>query len=298
MKIKKIIWATFIFLSLSVCASITVQAATRKIVKKDFITEDITNFDFSYLTETERPSVETTPCSFGTEGSKDVDLDGDSDTSTYSIIGDDDRVKVKNFTAAPYRWVAYVETTWPNGRTTIGTAFMVGDSSAVTAAHMVYNVSFGGFAKSIAIYPGKNGNSNTFSGSHAKLMYVPKEYVDDQKLQFDCALIKLKTALGKRVGYFGLRRQSANYENLIVNLTGYPEDHPKEMWKSKGPITSKSLSLLDYALDTQPGMSGSPLNRIYNGNWYAIGVHTRHYSTYNRGVNFHPFLYSMITTYK
>ena len=303
-KIKSIIFTITFFSLFYFCIPTIVNADTKTVVKKDLLTGEVSNIQFSYVAEDERPSVETTAPSFGTEGSKGVDLDDDSGASTYGIIGTDDRVKVNNFTAAPYRWVAYVETTWADGAKSIGTAFLVSDSGAVTAGHLVYNASHGGFASSIAVYPGKNGNSNTFSGSHAKMIYVPKLYVDDQNMYYDCALIKLKTALGKRVGYFGLRRQSSTYDNIIVNLTGYPGDHPKEMWKVKGPITGTSASRLEYKLDTMPGMSGSPLNRIYSGNWYAIGVHTRAYYNsagecyINRGVKFHPFLYSMIITYR
>lgn len=64
---------------------------------------------------------------------------------------------------------------------------MVGEYTAVTAAHCVYDASLGGKPKDISIWPAMNDGAMPYSGSHAKTINVPKAYRVNKDSNYDCA---------------------------------------------------------------------------------------------------------------
>ncbi|MGN1141284.1 MAG: trypsin-like serine peptidase [Oliverpabstia sp.] len=157
----------------------------------------------------------------------------------------------------------------------MGTAFMVGLSEAATAGHCVYNADKGGFAKQIDIWPGANGSTKNspFGKAGAQTVVIPKLYVTSNNRNLDAALISLDSAIGVKTGYFGLRYQKADITKNIY-VEGYPGDHIMELWRMKGYISENNQYTLTYTIDTAGGQSGSPVFRSFNGQWYAIGIHT------------------------
>lgn len=62
-----------------------------------------------------------------------------NDASTYSLIGKDNRTKVKDTEEFPYSAICYIEIDWPDGSTGLGTAWMIYSDIAITAGHCVYS---------------------------------------------------------------------------------------------------------------------------------------------------------------
>lgn len=288
----------YIFLGAVVCLGVTtpVFAANENIiVEEDLETDAIREVR---LTVDESSEGDLEP-SFGEEGTS---------PTTKSIIGTDDRVRVtgNDLYRAPYRWVAYLKTTWKNGKVTYGTAYMVGDYTAVTAAHCVYDKSLGGKPKDISIWPAMNDGVMPYSGSHTKTINVPKAYRVNKDSNYDCAVIKVKSPLGRRVGYFGIHKQSASYNGVNMYILGYPGEasRSKQLWKMKGKILSSSQYKVNYQIDTTNGQSGSPITRLYNNKWYAIGVHTSGATNpdasgaVNSGVKFNNYMFSFIKQFR
>ena len=64
--------------------------------------------------------------------------------------------------SAPYRAVAYIEATFPNGQTYTGSGYLVGPNDVLTASHVVYSVADGGLATSVTVYAGRDGASQPY----------------------------------------------------------------------------------------------------------------------------------------
>lgn len=247
------------------------------------------------------PDVETTPPFDVEDTSATALVKPESEVSTYAVVGTDNRVRVTNTTANPFKKIAYMEMIWPDGYAARATGFMVGNSSVATAGHAVYNKDHGGFASSITVWPGKNEGKTPYGSATATKITIPKVYFTDQDARYDAAVFKINKALGKKTGYFGLRRQNEAFTNEVY-VTGYPGNRAGQMWKMKDVPRVTTKYRLTYNIDTTAGQSGSPIYRIYNGKWYAIGIHTtghlKNGSGYkNSGVIFHSTIYKMLKRY-
>lgn len=299
MKLKKMLLGTIIGIILYSCISVVAFANTEEVRVYDVDTETTSITTFSY-SGNETADEELLEPSYGTVGqeSADPEEDADSFADEKSVIGSDVRTRVNNTTKVPYRWTAYLEATWKDGSVTTGTAFMVGINSAVTAAHNVYNTNKGGYAKKVLFWPGRNENATPYSGSHVKKIYVPKIYKSENQTAYDCAVLKTQNALGKTTGYFGIRKQAKDYGRIVVCIPGYPAEYSKQMWKAKGSIAGSSQNLFSYKLSTSAGQSGSPITRVYYGQWYALGVHTTGAESVNIGTRFGNYLYNFVKSYR
>ena len=61
--------------------------------------------------------------------------------------------EITNRTDAPYRSIAYVVSTWADGSATRGSGTVVGVNDVLTALHVVFDNTRGGWAASVTITP-------------------------------------------------------------------------------------------------------------------------------------------------
>lgn len=264
------------------------------VTKYNMSNKSISEISYKGTISETAPDVETMP-PLDVEDSVAVP---ESEISTQAIIGTDNRIQVTNTTANPFKKIAYMEIRWADGYAAAATGFMIGNSSVATAGHAVYSKDHGGFATSITVWPGKNGSKTPYGSAVATEATIPKVFYKEEDPRYDAAVIKINKALGKKTGYFGLRRQNSAYTSEVY-VTGYPGDHPGQMWKMKDVPRVTTKYRLTYNIDTYGGQSGSPIYRVYNGKWYVIGIHTTgHFNNgkayKNSGVIFHPTIYKML----
>ena len=107
-----------------------------------------------------------------------------------------------------------------------------------------------------------------------------------------------KNGYKNKTGYFGIRKQAKAYGSIVVCIPGYPAEYSRQMWKAKGSIIGSSQNLFSYKLSTSAGQSGSPIMRVYYGQWYALGVHTTGAENVNIGTRFGNYLYNFIKCYR
>jgi V8-like Glu-specific endopeptidase len=81
---------------------------------------------------------------------------GLSQTVAEVVIGRDDRVQITNTTAYPWRTICSLIITARDGSRWIGTGWLVGPRTVITAGHCVYMHKRGGWARSIEVIPGRN----------------------------------------------------------------------------------------------------------------------------------------------
>ena len=87
----------------------------------------------------------------------------------------DDRTAVSDTTTSPYSSVVRVDVTYSDGSSGHGTGVMIGANDVLTAAHVIYDDVYG-YATSVTVSPGKNGNSLPFGTAEGYNLSVPVSY--------------------------------------------------------------------------------------------------------------------------
>ena len=219
------------------------------------------------------------------------------ETESKQIIGNDNRRRVTNTTDFPNTTIGQIVITYKNGSQAVGTAWMYGNKVAVTAGHCVYSKADGGWARSVAFYPGKNGSKNPIGVFYATQLYTDKKFVESENSNFDWGMLRFKTNVADKTGYLGAEWTTASQVGTNVIVRGYPAEKNKQgqMWTGSGKITGSGTSKTNYSIDTTGGQSGSPVYRISDEQYRALAIHTNSYKNYNQGERIDKSLFKIIT---
>jgi glutamyl endopeptidase len=194
------------------------------------------------------------------------------------VIGPDDRVQIGNTTVVPWRWICALRITAADGSQFIGTGWLVGARTVMTAGHCVFMHSHGGWAKEIEVVPGRNGATRPFGSCKAVSFRSVTGWVNSHDRDFDYGAILLPTThrFGDQLGIFGFAALSdAELMGLTLNLSGYPGDKPAgTQWFHSRVTSSVTPRTIVYNIDTAGGQSGSPVWRLQGGVRHAVGIHT------------------------
>lgn len=194
------------------------------------------------------------------------------------VIGKDDRKRIANTTKYPWRAICSLRITAKDGTNWIGTGFLIGSRTVITAGHCVYMRKHGGWAKTIEVIPGRDASNKPYGSCNSSHFHSVKGWTKSRKRSHDYGAIILPKSCkyGNQVGYFGYGNyNSFSLLGLKVNLSGYPGDKPSgTQWWHARRIKLVTPRTLIYNIDTAGGQSGSPVWRIKNGKRYVVGIHT------------------------
>jgi V8-like Glu-specific endopeptidase len=201
------------------------------------------------------------------------------------IIDKDDRVQIKNTTAIPWRRICHLNIRTATGKSYLGTGFLIGPRTIITAGHCVYIHSQGGWAQQIVVSPGRNGTQTPFTPQTATMFRSVRGWVNGKKRNYDYgAIILPRTVSYANVGAFGFANLADSaLLNKRINTAGYPGDKaPGTMWYNANKVTGVTARTITYLNDTMPGQSGSPVwLRRADGSRVVVGIHTNGASSGN-----------------
>jgi glutamyl endopeptidase len=215
-----------------------------------------------------------------------LDLGGGMHPMT--VLGADGRVQVNATTSFPYRAIAYLRITFPNGGVGSCTGALISSRTIATAGHCVYNASYGGWATSIIAYPGRNGSYAPYGSAYATQIFSVSGWTSSGNRDYDYGAIRLSSPLGNTVGWFGFRWHSSDssFQNISVRTSGYPGDKPSAtMWTMADYIRIVYPRRFYYAMDTYGGQSGSPVYHYYSSSCSTCMVAIHAYGADSTGYN-------------
>jgi glutamyl endopeptidase len=210
-----------------------------------------------------------------------------------SVINTDERVRILDTDLSPWRMICALRLHGPGGAGAIGTGWFIGPKTLITAGHCVFsNYFFGGWASTIELIPGLNGNgpnAQPYDCVMSTRFSSTDRWVENEDADFDIGCIHLDTDKGSEVGWFAIGAlPSEELESYLVNISGYPADRGAgtEQYFSKNRVLKVSERRLFYEVDTYGGQSGA-LVWIYEQEGaapLAVGVHA--YGTGGTPTNF------------
>lgn len=191
------------------------------------------------------------------------------------IIGTDDRVRITNVDKKPLKWLCSLVIRAANGKGYVGSGFLVGRRTIITAGHCVYMSKQGGWASQITVHVARNGSSaaHTFTVPKSALRSTAG-WVNQGRPESDYGAIILPQNLPASYGNFDVTVRDTSYlNNRLVNVVGYPGDKPPgQMWGHGRKLKSVNAETLVYDIDTYGGQSGTA---VFEGEdpYTVVGIH-------------------------
>lgn len=198
------------------------------------------------------------------------------------IIGTDDRRQITTTNQLPWRRICHLAIQAQSGRRFLGTGAFIGRNTILTAGHCVYLHGQGGWARSIMVSPGRNGNARPFGQAPAVQLRSVRGWTtgpSSTRRNYDYGAIIIARNGGIRtdqVGAFGFAAYTDQYLlSQRLNLAGYPGDKPAgTMWYHGRRATRLTPRTIEYDIDTVGGQSGSPVWVNVNSVRTMVGIHT------------------------
>lgn len=228
---------------------------------------------------------------------------------TEVIIGTDERVRINPTTSFPWRAICALKITAQNNTKWIGTGWLVGPRTVITAGHCVYMHDEGGWAKQIEVIPAQNGNTvKPYGTAVSSNLRSVTGWTQSKNRENDYGAIILPTnkRLGDQTGYFGYAVRDNSYlANAVMNLSGYPGDKPNpgspkgtEQWFMSLKPKSISSRVITYNIDTMGGQSGAPVWIKVGDSRYVVGIHTNGHSSGNSATRIVTAVFNNIQAWK
>ena len=187
------------------------------------------------------------------------------------LSGTDSRIKV-NTSISPYKSIGYLTTKYEKSNNYYrGTAYLVDNNIAITAAHCAYSRE-NGEATVLNFSPARDENNYPYGTVGVTKYAVLPEYKNGDD-NYDWAILVLESNIGDEVGTitFGKYKNASDCLGIGSVISGYPYDKGYSQYGANGYIKKVSDNKLWYTIDTNGGQSGSPIMDV---NKRAYGVHT------------------------
>lgn len=216
------------------------------------------------------------------------------------VIGVDSRIRINPTTSYPWRAICSLRIRTKTGKNYIGTGWMVGPGTVITAGHCVYMHDEGGWAQYIDVIPGRNGRLAPYGTIRSSNLRSVTGWTSSKKRDNDYGAIILNTKIGNTVGYFGYANKSASYiKSKTLNLSGYPGDKGgSTQWFMAQKCKSVGSRTITYDIDTAGGQSGAPVWYKYGNSRYAVGIHTNGHSSGNSATRIVSAVFNNIKSWK
>ncbi len=201
-----------------------------------------------------------------------------------SVIGDDERSRFTDTHLAPWRMICSLRIHAASGAVMIGTGWLIGPRTVLTAGHCIATREHGAHAR-IEVMAGRNGDVFPFDTrvvDHGRMEVHPR-WANGFDPDRDVGVLHLPDELGRETGWFATATPTdGELAGLLVNVAGYPGSievggrrtrvNGRELWWHADAIARSDAERIFYATDTSGGQSGGPVWTATDQGGAPIGI--------------------------
>lgn len=192
-------------------------------------------------------------------------------------------IEITSRSITPYQSVCFIQTLWPDGTASRASGSVVGANDVLTALHVVYDESHGGWATQVLVSPGADIDQYSFSaplGSYSATSWTGRTgnwdtnhngLLSPDESEHDLALINLDVNLDALTGILSTSNQATDFQ---ATLLGYPAVGTGLMEEHANAYSTLGYGYSLYEVDAGlgAGASGGPLLDYSNGTPTIRGV--------------------------
>lgn len=221
------------------------------------------------------------------------------------VIGEDERTRIQNTAAYPWRMNASLQIIAQDNKVYLGTGWFISPDTLITAGHCLYvHDPLGrstGWVREIRVMPGRDHDSLPFTPVVSDNFHSVVGWTRDQDPHFDYGVIVIPSTLGAATGSYSFGVFEDDWlVGKQANIAGYPADKRGDedgtLWHDVKPILAVDTHQIHYEVDTYGGQSGSAVWVIDGDKRYAVGIHA--YGDRNMGNSATRINPSMMTNLK
>jgi V8-like Glu-specific endopeptidase len=190
-------------------------------------------------------------------------------------FGDEDRTEVTRLDY-PYSAICALRSRFADGSSALGTGWVAGAGTIVTAGHCVYDPR-AGWASDVEVVPRRLGSRAPFGTLRVGKTVTTRGWVDhgDAAADYGALLVAPEVYDLIRLGAFGWEPTSDDeLLRVEVAVSGYPRDlDVSRLFEDRGRLEALTAGQLFYRCDTGRGQSGAPVWYVRDGAPYVAGIH-------------------------
>ena len=213
-----------------------------------------------------------------------------------AILGKDNRERVRDTTAKPWRHVCALKVTTDGKQTFVASGVMVGPRTVLTSAFVLRTPD--SLVRSVTITPAMDGKTAPFGSAVA----APEQFRFDRDVDPRFAGIVLDNDSLAEAGAFAVAALSDDdLKKAELWVGGYPADREsgKHQCYDSGRASFIEADTIHYEIDTFGGQSGSPIwTTLGGGDAVMVGLHSSGGPTANSGYRVTPAVLATINSWR
>lgn len=165
-----------------------------------------------------------------------------------------------------YAPVVQIISYFSDGTASQGSGVIIGSNDVLTAGHVLYDASKGGYATSYEVFPVRLGSTLPFGFVRASGAVVSSGWATNEDFIEDYGLLTLDRSIGYQTGWVALSTPPEIFIGTQLSTYGYPGDknNGNDLYRSDGTVDAVGIRVLKFTddMDLAAGQSGSGVFKI------------------------------------
>jgi len=255
-------------------ATAPVSRNPKSVVEYDLLTRRVAHSDYIEIFDT------VSPQGAASHVEQSLGMFQDNDR-VETVFPPDSRIKISPTVDFPWRTIAKLYITFPDGSHFVASGAIIGRSDGIgfhclTAAHSVYRKEYGGWATTVEVIPALDNDYTPFYSAWAIKIKINEGWFNDSLPEYDWAAITLDRQIGNFTGWMDrFTTSDLSWYQRLFYCAGYPLDRDFGLSlyydSDSGRVADEFFHW--YYMDASEGQNGMPIWAIDGNTRRIVSIH-------------------------